>query len=231
MRVLPPVLLAALTPLGLLAQTPLPVVPVSVYCFRYAPQLETVHLRSAATAYQKIELSTANIVGPQGAVVENGDVTFHRQATAPDGTATWPPVARVRLPANCPRALVLLLPAPEGEALPYRGLAFAHTDKDFPPGSMKMVNLAPYAVRGFVDRSTVTIRPGSVETFRPRGEPGASVPVLFEFRNGEQWQRMTATRWTIRDDRRSLMCIFQDPATKRMNLRSIPDRTTLPATR
>jgi hypothetical protein len=48
--------------------------------------------------------------------------------------------------------------------------------------------------------------------------------VLFEFQREDRWQRMTATRWTLRDDRRVLMCVYQDSATKRMHLRSIPDR-------
>jgi len=35
---------------------------------------------------------------------------------------------------------------------------------------------------------------------------------------------MAVTRWTLRDDRRLLICIYEDPATRRMYLRSIPDR-------
>lgn len=204
---------------------PAPAIPVSIYCFRYAPQLDTIHLRSATATYQKIELSTANIVGPQTALVENGSIQLYRQDTAADGSISWPMVGRVQLPAGCPRALILLLPAPTGEALPYRGLAFAHTDRDFPLGSMKFVNLSPYPVRGTMGSDSVSIPSGKVETLQPRGEPGASLPVLFEYQRDDHWQRMAATRWTLRDDRRVLMCIYEDPGTHRMNVRSIPDRT------
>ncbi len=204
---------------------PVPTIPVSIYCFRYAPQLDTIYLRSATTTYPKIELSTANIIGPQTAIVENGAIHLYRQDTAADGTITWPVVGRVQLPPGCPRALILLLPAPAGETLPYRGLAFAHTDRDFPLGSMKFVNLSSYNVRGAMGNDTVNIASGKVETFQPKGEPGTSLPVLFEYLLDEQWQRMAATRWTMRNDRRELMCIFEDPSTHRMNLRSIPDRT------
>jgi hypothetical protein len=227
MRCFLPLLACLLTPLVAAPEAP-PTIPVSIYCFAYAPNLDTVHLRTGAASYQKVELSTANIVGPQQALVDNGTITLHRQEAAPDGTTTWPVVGRVRLPADCPRALLLLLPAPAGEALPYRGLAFVHTNRDFPLGSMKMVNLSPFAVRGAVGAATVTIRSGGVETFQPRGEAGESVPVLFEYQRDDRWQRMTATRWALREDRRSLICIFEHPVTKRMNMRSIPDRTLPP---
>lgn len=228
MRFFLPLLVCLLTPLGAAPEAP-PTIPVSIYCFAYAPQLDTIHLRTGAISYQKVELSTANIVGPQQTLVDNGAITLHRQETAKDGSNTWPVVGRVRLPADCPRALILLLPAPADDALPYRGLAFVHTGRDFPLGSMKMVNLSPFAVRGTVGAATVTIRSGAVETFQPRGAAGESVPVLFEYQRDDRWQRMAATRWALRDDRRSLICIFEHPVTKRMNMRSIPDRT-LPAT-
>jgi hypothetical protein len=207
-----------------LAEPP-PTIPVSIYCFRYAPQLDTIHLRTGPATYQKVELSTANIVGPHQSVLDNGAITLHRQETAADGAVTWPLVGRVRLPDACPRALILLLPAPAGEPLPYRGLAFVHTNTSFPLGSMKFVNLSTFAVRGAIGDNTVVIPSGKVKTLQPSGEPGASLPVLFEYRRDERWQRMAATRWALRDDRRLLMCIYEDPVTHRMNLRSIPDRT------
>jgi hypothetical protein len=207
------------------APEPPPTIPVAVYCFSYAPKLDTVYLRTAAASYQKVELSTANIVGPENAVIDNGTITLHRQQAGPEGSVTWPLVGRVRLPADCPRALILLLPAAAGEPLPYRGMAFAHTASGFPMGSLKMVNLSPFGVRGSVGTDTVLVRSGAVENFQPKGEPGVSLPVLFEYQRDNRWQRMTATRWSMRDDRRTLMCIFEDPVTKRMNMRSIPDRT------
>ncbi|MCU0780846.1 MAG: hypothetical protein MUF04_07065 [Akkermansiaceae bacterium] len=210
---------------GPLAAAPAPTIPVAIHCFRYAPNLETVHLRSGADTYQLVELSTANIVGPNPGLVDNGAITLHREEKGADGKTTWPLVARVTLPAECPRALVLLMPGAPDDKLPYRGLAMAHTSRDFPLGSMKFVNLSVYAVRGAVGQDKVFIPSGKVETFRPTGEPGDSLPVLFEYQRDDRWQRMTATRWALRDDRRQLICIYEDPATGRMNLRSIPDRT------
>ena len=40
---------------------------------------------------------------------------------------------------------------------------------------------------------------------------------------------MTKTRWAFRKDRRSLLCAYLDPRTKRVKIRSIPERI-VPAT-
>ena len=207
------------------APEPSPTIKASIFCFRYAPELDTIYLRDKAGGYIKTELSTANIVGPQDVVVENQFVTLHRQQAGANGETTYPMVGRVRVPDACPRALILLLPAAKGAELPYHSLAFAHTDQGFPLGSMKMVNLSPYPVRGAVGADTVNVASGKVVDFKPTGAPGASVDVLFQFQKEDRWQRMAATRWTLREDRRFLMCIYEDPASGRMHLRSIPDRT------
>jgi hypothetical protein len=56
------------------------------------------------------------------------------------------------------------------------------------------------------------------------------VPVRFEFFDQDRWNLLTETRCAIRKDRRWLTCIYQDPVTRRMNIRSIPDRTPVIAT-
>lgn len=215
--------------LGALPLAAAPEVPstihVSIYCFRYAPGLDTIHLRDKGGGFVKTELSTANIVGPRQVIIDNGTVTLHRQETAADGAATYPVIGRVRVPDACPRALLLLLPAAKDAEFPYRGLAFAHTDRDFPLGTMKIVNLSPYPIRGAMGDDTVSVASGRIVDFKPGGEPGVSLPVLFQFQREDRWQRMAATRWTLRDDRRLLMCVYEDPANGRMYLRSIPDRT------
>lgn len=74
-------------------------------------------------------------------------------------------------------------------------------------------------------KDTLEAASGKTTDFKPTGDPGESLAVLFQFQRGDRWQRMTATRWTMRDDRRFLMCVYEDPATGRMHLRSILDRT------
>ncbi|RYD49290.1 MAG: hypothetical protein EOP85_01910 [Verrucomicrobiaceae bacterium] len=54
----------------------------------------------------------------------------------------------------------------------------------------------------------------------------------FEIEKEGRWSRLTETRCAVRKDRRWLLCVYLDPATGRVNMRSIPDRSRLlvPAT-
>jgi hypothetical protein len=203
-----------------------PTIQVSVFCFRYAGSLQSLELKSGAESTATVELSTANLVGPVKAVVENGSVTFFQKPITEDGAPL--PAAAIKLPAGCARAVVVLVPAAEGEALPYRGFAFDHDGRSFPMGSMKIVNLSPYPVRWNIGGKVTGLKPGGIEGFQPKGEPGSNQNVVFQFQKDERWLPMTTTRWAVRDDRRYLMCIYEDPATRRMGLRSIPDRTLPP---
>ena len=56
------------------------------------------------------------------------------------------------------------------------------------------------------------------------------MPGEFDYHVGKRWLPMTKTRWTNRNDRRSLL-LYLDPVDKRMKLRSIPDRVTPPLPR
>jgi hypothetical protein len=222
-RILP--IVFALLPISLMAEE-LPTIPVSVFCFRYAGELRSLAVRSGEAATETLELSTANLVGPVKAVVENGAVKFY-QAPLVEGVVPLP-AATVKLPAGCKRAVVVLVPNAAGETLPYRGFAFSHDNGSFPMGSMKLINLSPYPVRWNVGGEVMGLRPGAIEGFRPKGEPGSNQNVVFQFQKNERWLPMTTTRWAVRDDRRYLMCLYEDPATRRMGLRSIPDRTLAP---
>lgn len=205
---------------------PPPTAAISVFCFRYAGDLQSLLVKSGEESTEAIELSTANLVGPVKAVVEKGAVMFF-QKPAGEGAAPRP-AASIKLPADAKRAVVVLVPAAEGEALPYRGFAFSHENRAFPMGSMKIVNLSPYPVRWNIGGEVMGLRPGGVEGFRPKGEPGSNQNVVFQVEKEGRWLPLTTTRWAVRDDRRYLMCLYEDPATRRMGLRSIPDRTLEP---
>ena len=124
---------------------------------------------------------------------------------------------------------MVLFPAPKGATEPTAVLCFNHDLQDFPLGVYRLINLSPHPIRGAIAREFVEAKPGGVANLEPAGEPGAVVPVRFEFFDKDRWNLLTETRCAIRKDRRWLTCIYQDPATGRMNIRSIPDRTPVMA--
>jgi hypothetical protein len=219
-------LLATAAPLP--AQQQLPRLPTSFYCFGYAAGLQDVFVRSGAEAFQKIELSTANMVGPLAAVVADGAITVHRKETDAEGKDSYPPVGSARIGA-VRKPLLVLFPAPRDEPLPYRMLTLDRSDARFPLGSYQFINLSPHPMRGLVGQTRLDAKPGSVNNLKPKGTPGEVVNVVFEYHDGTLWRPMTQTRWAIRDDRRSLICAYLDPRDKRVKMRAIPERLVPPA--
>jgi hypothetical protein len=104
------------------------------------------------------------------------------------------------------------------------------SESEFPPGSYQLINSPPYPVRCRVGGRSALSASGTVQALQPIDVPGKMMSVEFEYHDGERWRRMTTTRWAYRNDRRSLLCLYLDPADKRMKLRSIPDRVITPAT-
>lgn len=206
------------------AQEKPPTLATSFYCFQYAPGLRDVYVRTGAVAFQKVELSTANLLGPMAVVSTGGAVTVHRQEEDAEGNTVYPVVGTARIGASVRKPLVVLLPGPKGEKAVYRTLVLDRSEARFPLGSFQLVNLATHPVRGLVGGSRVALKPGGVANVKPGGDPGQMVNVLFEYHDGERWRPMTKTRWAVRDDRRTLMCAYVDPKNGRVNIRSIPER-------
>jgi hypothetical protein len=211
------------------AAEPLPQVVASFYAFGYVPGHEKVQIMTGADTYQEVQLSTANIAGPVKAVAVNGAVRICDKPVTAEGKITHPPLATAKLPTGIQRALVILFPAAKDSKEPYRCLVLNHDLKDFPLGVYRMINISPHPIRGAIARDYVEAKPGGVANLEPAGEPGAVVPVRFEFFDQDRWNLLTETRCAIRKDRRWLTCVYQDPVTGRMNIRSIPDRTPVMA--
>lgn len=204
-------------------QAPLPKANSSFYCFRYADGLEDVFVRTGADAYQKVELSTANMLGPLGVVITDGAILVHRQEIDPEGKTIYPPVGKIPL-RGIDKPLLVLFPGKKDDPLPYRGIAIDRDQAKFPLGSYQFMNLSPYPMRGLVGKVQILTKPGEVKNLKPEGDPGQMQNVIFEYFEEKNWRTMTKTRWAIRDDRRNLMCAYLDPATDRVKLRSIPER-------
>ncbi len=216
-------------PTWLHAAEPAPKIPASFYAFGYAPGHESVNIQTGPEGFEEIRLSTANIVGPRTSLLTDGALRNHSKTVSPDGKNTYPVLSTAKLPAGTTRALVVLFPAVKGSGEIYRSLVFNHDLKDFPLGVYRLINLSPNPIRGSVAKDYVEAKPGGIANLEPAGEPGAVVPVRFEFFENNRWNLLTETRCAIRKDRRWLTCIYQDPTSGRMNIRSIPDRTTAEA--
>jgi hypothetical protein len=201
-------------------------VAASFYAFDYAAGHDTVYYQTGPETFAAVELSKANIVGPVPAVLSDGALQLHSgPVKRADGTSSRTLVATTKVAADVKQALVVLFPAAPDSATPYRALLFEHTGQAFPLGTYRIINLAPFPIRGAIGKQIVQAKPGGVANLELKGEPGSVVPVRFEYFDEGAWSLLTETRAAVRKDRRWLMCIYRDPASGRLNMRSIPDRT------
>ncbi|RYD56175.1 MAG: hypothetical protein EOP83_21405 [Verrucomicrobiaceae bacterium] len=192
-------------------------IQASFYCFQYAPGVQSLDIPDGA-AGQSVRLSTANITPAVNLALTGNDALVFASG---DKTK---PAARVSIPGDVTKALIILLPAPAGSPEPYRGFALDYTRDRFPLGTYRLVNVSKHPVRGAIGRSYAEVKPGGVASLKLLGDEGATQGVKFEFNEKGKWNRLTETRAAVRRDRRWLVCVYQDPSTQRMNLRSIPDR-------
>jgi len=201
-------------------------VSASFYAFATVHGHQSVMVQSGAASFQEISLSSANIVGPHACVVIDGKITIRSAKAAGENSGVARPViASAVIKEGIEKALVVLFPAPAASTEKYRCLVFNNDHTDFPLGVYRLINISNKPVRGAVGRQVVKAEPGGVANLELKGEPGSIMPVRFEFFEEGGWNLLTETRAAVRNDRRWLMCIYQDPSTGRMNIRSIPDRT------
>ncbi|MBK1835454.1 hypothetical protein [Roseibacillus ishigakijimensis] len=201
-------------------------VSVAVYAFEYAAKQKTIYVRSGPEAYEEVGLSTANLRGPVPGWVVDGVLTFHTEP-GPAAEGELPPLAaEVRLPADLKSPLVMLAKAPSSAKVPYQALVLENDGEKVRPGTRLIVNMTNSAVRARVGDNLISnLSPGQSIDFVAKGEPGEVFPVVFQYQKDGEWRDMTNTRWAHRPDRRALICIYQDPRTRRHKLRSIPNRT------
>lgn len=223
----PSVALAALIPLvtfipSLRAAQETRIVEASFYCFQYTPGAETIQIVNGDRE-QPVRLSTANISKPVLLQVTGEDAVVQQRVGD-----KLVPAARLKVPADVSKALVVLVPSPSGSTEPYRGRALDYSQDHFPLGTYQLLNISGTPVRGAIGRSFAEVKPGALGGIELQGDNGTVQGVRFEFLESGKWSRLTETRCAVRRDRRWLVCVYQDPATQRMNMRSIPDRSVTP---
>lgn len=193
---------------------------VSIYCMAYADGLKSVFVKTAKDRYQEIPLSTANVVDAREALVEDGRILLY----GPVGQDGKRPVVASAVPGAIRQPLIVLHPAGADEGPAYHSMAVEMDSAKFPLGSFSLVNLSPHPVRITHDEEVIELQNGDARVFMPDHSAGDSLEMRMDYKHGENWLLLSSARWPSRDDRRTLVCFQLDPASKRMNVKSVPLR-------
>ncbi|MDB6077963.1 MAG: hypothetical protein JWO82_1710 [Akkermansiaceae bacterium] len=194
-------------------------VELSFYCLQYAPGIETIHV-PRSKGFDAVRLSTANLTTPSTVTLVDD------QATILTDPATTAVAATIKVPAEIQKGLIVLVPDASGTGKAYRSLVIDRGDK-FPLGTYRLVNFSRQSIRGAIGTKFLQVASGGMADLALEGDPGTVQGVRFEFEKEGRWNRLTETRCAVRKDRRWLLLIFPDPASGRINMRSIPDRSNL----
>lgn len=134
-------------------------------------------------------------------------------------------VAKAKLPAGFRSGIFMFLPG-TGQAgePPFRVLVIGDSRLEFPPGSVKILNLSPQAVRIQLEKETYDFKSGESRAIKdpPVSENQTSGMTAFSFSNGE-WHRIASGVWPHPGEKRVLQVLFENPATQQVEIRGVRD--------
>ena len=194
--------------------------PVSFYCFNYAPNLKSIYIKSGEATFRKIDLSIANIVdGGQSSVKDGWLVLYGPQGD--DGE--HPSIERLEI-KSFKEPLIILSSAEKNGKATYDAKAIEGNLKSFPMGGYYFVNLLPHAMKIKIGDTAIELGPNENKMVEPKSAAGEVMPVTIEYLNDGHWLLASSARWSYRLDRRTIIGVRLDPRSKRVVVKSIPLR-------
>jgi len=134
-------------------------------------------------------------------------------------------VAKAKLPTGFKSGIFMFLPG-TGQAgePPFRVLVIGDTKRDFPPGSVKILNLSPLPVRIQLESQVFDFKSGESKVIEnpPVSENFTSGMKAFSFTDG-QWRRIASSVWPHPGEKRVLQVLFQNPTTQQVEIRGVRD--------
>jgi hypothetical protein len=195
-------------------------IEVSLYAFEYAKEHQTIYLATSKKEPYAVALSKANILGPFKTLVEGGSkVTLRKEAKNKEGTTIYPAIAHVKIPANIREPLLILFPTSGNQV--YKAIVVDRSLSNFPKGSYKLINVSPSVIRGLVGKTKIIAPARKITPFNPSSNREELLGVHFQYRRSNDWKTFGRTRWVNEKEKRSLLCAYLDPETKRMKIRGI----------
>jgi len=107
---------------------------------------------------------------------------------------------------------------------PFQVLVIGDTRRDFPPGSVKILNLSHQAVRIQLETKVFDFKSGEARIIQdpPVSENQSSGMKAFSFANGE-WHRIASGVWPHPGEKRVLQVLFTNPKTQQVEIRGVRD--------
>lgn len=191
-----------------------------IYCVSYAPGLSPLFTKQADGRYEDAGVSTANIVELASAALVNGTLSLY----GPSGDNGQHPLAAMVALSSTSHPLIVLNPAAVEAKPPYTATVLDAAPAKFPLGSYHVVNLSPHPIRITLGKNSVEVPAASSHVYHPKRDDGETLSITINYKPEKEWLLLSSSNWANRQDRRTLVCIVEDNASKRMAIKSIPLR-------
>lgn len=174
-------------------------------------------------------------IGPQmvGKFV-GGKAAFFTETTGPDGKPLRRMLAEGNLSVS-PMQLFFLVPQGKPNAPTYRVIAFDDQEKEFPMGSTRVLNLAPFPIRLNLAGKDMDPIKGGENSIYPQVkvvDEWNMFQARVDFFTQEQWVPVANQSWKSNAGKRDLVVTMFDQATKTPAIRIYQDippwRTAVP---
>lgn len=134
-------------------------------------------------------------------------------------------LAKIVLPDNFKNGIFMFLPGTGAPKAPlYRVLVIDDSVRAFPRGSIRVMNLSRSNVRIQLEKETFDFKSGEMRNIEDPPTDDTQNSGMRAFSQvGNQWQKITTQVWPSPGQKRVIQVLFDNPATKQIDLTGIRD--------
>jgi hypothetical protein len=201
--------------------------PVQIRAVLHDPVKPIANLFYTDKAGARIQLNfrPQALTDPMFTVPVNGSLVLYDKAAIDPENPAGSLAASVKLPPEIKRAMVVVMPAPEGEKPAYRMLLVDDSEKAFPGGESRVLPLIGVETAIQAGEHRLPIHPGKITRVPPVTKVNEfnMAQTNFYYQEGEAWVPFTERQLQYLDASRRLFIIHATPGALQPTITTIVD--------
>ena len=205
-------------------KTPAPVQIRAVLHDPVHPTAELFYPNEAGTVV-KLDFRPQDLSRELSILPVNGSLVLYDKAAIDPENPSGSLAASVKLPPEIKRAMVVVMPAPEGEKPAYRMLLIDDSEKAFPGGESRALPLIGVETAIQAGEHRLPIHPGKITRVPPVTKVNEfnMAQTNFYYQQGEAWVVFTERQLQYLDASRRLFIIHSTPGALQPTITTIVD--------
>jgi hypothetical protein len=173
----------------------------------------------------QLDLRPQDLTEPLFTLPVNGSLVLYDKAAIDPENPAASLAASVKLPPNIKRAIVVVLPAPEGAKPAYRMLVIDDSEKAFPKGESRVLSLVGVEAAIQAGEHKVPVNPGKITSVPPVRKVNQfnMAQTNFYYQQDDSWVVFTERQLQYLDACRRLFIIHATPGALQPTVTTIVD--------